>query len=106
MAAESNLQLSAADKELLIKSIEKEFPRAPLPEQIVPDDFIDNCFNYSSACSCKDNDAQPCGALRQPIENVLEHACGGMSKTTFFRACSHGVYLVESFRSSATSSGW
>jgi len=47
MAAESNLQLSAADKELLIKSIEKEFPRAPLPEQIVPDDFIDYCDDVS-----------------------------------------------------------
>ena len=42
MAAESNLQLSAADKELLIKSIEKEFPRTHLPKQIVPDDFIDS----------------------------------------------------------------
>ena len=47
MAAESNLQLSAADKELLIKSIEKEFPRNPLPKQIVPDDFIDYCDDVS-----------------------------------------------------------
>ncbi len=47
MAAESNLQLSAADKKLLIKSIEKEFPRTPLPEQIVPDDFIDYCDDVS-----------------------------------------------------------
>ncbi len=47
MAAESNLQLSAADKELLIKNIEKEFPRTPLPEQIVADDFIDYCDDVS-----------------------------------------------------------
>lgn len=47
MAAESNLQLSAADRKLLIKSIEKEFPRIPLPEQIVPDDFIDCCDDVS-----------------------------------------------------------
>ena len=65
-----------------------------------------NCFNYSSACSCKGNDAQPCGAFRQSIENVLEHACGGMSKTTFFRACLICVYLVESSRSSAIGFGW
>ena len=47
MAAESNLQLSEADKELLIKDIEKEFPRNPLPEQIVPGDFIDCCDDVS-----------------------------------------------------------
>lgn len=46
-AAESNLQLSAAEKKLLIKSIEKEFPRTPLPEQIVADDFIDYCDDVS-----------------------------------------------------------
>ena len=42
-AAESNLQLSVADKESLIKSIEKEFPCRRRPRQIVPDDFIDYC---------------------------------------------------------------
>lgn len=47
MASESNLQLSAAEKKLLIKSIEKEFPQTPLPEQIVPDDFIDCCDDVS-----------------------------------------------------------
>lgn len=47
MAAESNLQLSVADKELLIKDIEKEFPRTHLPKQIVPDDFIDCCDDVS-----------------------------------------------------------
>ena len=63
-------------------------------------------FNSSSACSCKENDVQPCRVFRQSIVNVLEHARGGMSKSIFFQACRQGIYLVESPRSSAIGFGW
>ena len=45
------------------------------------------CGNGSFASSHKADKAKPRRALRQSIENVLEHAKGGMSKTTFFWVC-------------------
>jgi len=46
-AEESRLQLSSGDRGVLIKAIEQEFPLKPMPEQIVPDDFVDYCDDVS-----------------------------------------------------------